>query len=354
MNEKNIQAPIDNAIRQRRIIYFVSIAFLLLTFFAIGIVAGPGTMSVSDIGNIFTGKGSDLQNRILFSIRLPRLLAAVLSGSALAVSGAVIQSVLRNPLGSPFTLGISNAAAFGASLAIMMPSLVSFAAPGVVQQLSVSLSAFAWSLSACFFILLLSGRRGASPVMMVLAGIIVSTLFAALTSGLQFFADDSKLASIVYWNFGDLSKGTMRDVSIQAFVILPVCVYFMANARHYNALNLGDDTAQSLGIHVKRFRLTSMILASLITAIVVSVYGMIAFVGLVIPHIARRLIGANEIFLIPGVALTGAVFLLVCDIISRTIFNPVALPVGIVTSVIGAPVFIALMLRSKSFNIWRS
>ncbi|HMR82652.1 MAG TPA: iron ABC transporter permease [Niabella sp.] len=343
-----------NAIRRKRIIYFTVITFLLVIFLILGMITGSGIISVADLGNIFTGKGSELQEKILFSIRLPRLFAAVLSGLALAVSGTIMQSVLRNALGSPFTLGMSNAAAFGASLAIMMPSIVNFVPSGIAQQIVIPLSAFAWSLSGCFFILFLSRQQGASPVVMVLGGIIVSPLFAALTSGLQFFADDSKLASIVYWHFGDLSKGTLHDVFVQALVILPLCLYFTANARHYNALNQGDDIAQSLGVNVKRFRLTSMIMASLITSVVVSVYGIIAFVGLVIPHIVRRLIGGNEIFLIPGTALTGAVFLLACDIISRTIISPIALPVGIVTSVIGAPVFIVLMLKSKSFYLWRS
>lgn len=338
---------------RKRILYFTVAAALLLISFTAGLGIGPGTLSFSDFLTVFAGNGDELQNRILFTIRLPRLLAAVLSGLALSVSGAIMQSVLRNPLGSPFTLGISNAAAFGASLAIMFPGLISFLPSEWMQQLAVSLSAFAWALMGCFFILFMARQRGASPVNIVLAGIIASTLFAALTSGLQFFADDTRLASIVYWTFGDLSKGTWRDLYIQASIVLPVIAFFMINARHYNALNQGDDTAHSLGVNVKQLRLISMVLASLATAAIVSVYGMIAFVGLVIPHIVMRLIGGNETYLIPATAITGATFLLICDIVARTVISPVTLPVGIVTSVIGAPVFIFLMIKTNVFQ-WRS
>ncbi len=338
---------------RKRTAYFAGVTVLLIVSFVVGFGTGPGAISFPDFFKTFIGKGDELQTRILFTIRLPRLLAAILSGLALSVSGAVMQSVLRNPLGSPFTLGISNAAAFGASLAIMFPGMIRLLPSGWMQQLAVSLSAFAWALTGCFFILFMARQRGASPVNIVLAGIIASTLFAALTSGLQFFADDTRLASIVYWTFGDLSKGTWQDLSIQASIILPVTAYFMINARHYNALNQGDDTAHGLGVNVKQLRLVSMMLASLATAAIVSVYGMIAFVGLVIPHIVRRLIGGNETYLIPAAAITGAAFLLICDILARTVISPVTLPVGIVTSVIGAPVFIFLMIKTNVFQ-WRS
>lgn len=336
----------------KRKVYFLVVSLLLIISFVAGFAIGPGTVSLADFFNALSGTGDELRNRILFTIRLPRLLAALLSGLALAVSGAIMQSVLRNPLGSPFTLGISNAAAFGAALALMFPGIISWL-PANWMQLAVSLSAFVWALVGCFFILFMSRQKGASPVNIVLAGIIASTLFAALTSGLQFFADDTRLASIVYWTFGDLSKGTWQDLALQTAIVLPITLYFLMNARHYNALNQGDDTAHSLGVNVKQFRLISMVLASLTTAVIVSVYGMIAFVGLVIPHIVRRMIGGNEAYLIPATAITGATFLLICDIIARTIISPVTLPVGIVTSVIGAPVFIFLMLKTNTFQ-WRA
>lgn len=338
---------------RKRLVYFVVISILFLFSFIAGFATGPGATTFETLFGALMGRGTEVENRILFTIRLPRLLAATLGGLALAVSGAVMQSVLRNPLGSPFTLGISNAATFGASLAIVFPGLLSFLPAGWMHQLGVSVSAFAWALIGCFFILFMARQRSASPVNIVLAGIIASTLFSALSSGLQFFADDTRLASIVYWTFGDLSKGHWQDLILQTIIVLPVTAYFILSSRHYNALNQGDDIAHSLGINVRRFRLVSMVLASLATAAIVSVYGMIAFVGLVIPHIVRRIIGGNESYLIPATAITGATFLLLCDIIARTVISPVTLPVGIVTSVIGAPVFIFLMLKTNSFQ-WRS
>jgi iron complex transport system permease protein len=291
-------------------------------------------------------------------IRLPRVLAGIVSGIALSVSGVVMQSVLRNPLGSPFTLGISNAAAFGAAFAVIIFGAGSMNSSSndavlIANPYVVTLSAFFWSLIACFLILLVARHRGATPENMILTGIIASSLFTALTAAIQYLADDVQLAAIVFWTFGDLSKGGWRELMIQVIILLPVMIYFYRNRWNYNALDAGDETARSLGVNIGRLRLTAMILASLATATVVSFYGIIAFVGLVVPHMVRRVIGSDERFLIPGAALAGAAFMVGCDIVARTLISPMVLPVGILTSVIGAPLFILLLVKGKGGAQWK-
>ncbi|MCA1758086.1 MAG: iron ABC transporter permease, partial [Bacteroidales bacterium] len=217
----------------------------------------------------------------------------------------------------------------------------------------VTASAFVWSLVACFLILLVARSRGATPENMILTGIIASSLFTALTTALQYVADDVELAAIVFWTFGDLSKGGWEELLIQIVLLLPVMIYFYRNRWNYNALDSGDETAGSLGVNIGRLRLTGMIAASLATAAVVSFYGIIAFVGLVVPHMVRRMTGSDERFLIPGAALAGAAFMVGCDILARTIIAPMVLPVGILTSLVGAPLFIILLIRGKGGSQWK-
>jgi iron complex transport system permease protein len=166
-------------------------------------------------------------------------------------------------------------------------------------------------------------------------------------------ADDIELAAIVFWTFGDLSKGGWKELMLQTVILLPALFYFYRNRSNYNALDAGDETARSLGVNFARMRLTGMIVASLATAAIVSFYGIIAFVGLVVPHMVRRLIGSDERFLIPGAAITGAAFMVGCDIIARTIISPMVLPVGILTSVIGAPLFVLLLLKGGEGFQWK-
>jgi iron complex transport system permease protein len=336
-------------------LYLIVCFILLIILLVTGIGIGPTSIGWSDILSTLNGENSGSSQHVILHLRMPRLVAAMLSGAALAVSGVVMQSVLRNPLGSPFTLGISNAAAFGAAFAYIfltdstiIHQLSSFIP--IIKPLLVTISAFVWAMIACFFILLVARMRGTTPENMILTGIIASTLFTALTSVLQYLADDIKLASIVFWTFGDLSKGGWNELTVQFLILVPIVFYFIRKRMSFNALDSGDDVAYSLGVQVSSFRLRSMVLASLMTACIVSFYGIIAFVGLVIPHIVRRLIGGDERFLLPASALTGAIFLMLCDIVARTVLSPIVIPVGILTSLIGAPLFIFLLIKGKRYQ----
>lgn len=357
MKEKKILEQYGQFTRRKNIFLVVLIILIILFAFS-GLLLGPSNIVFKDMLDAFAGRGEGADAQILFHLRLPRVLAAILSGLALSVAGAVMQSILRNPLGSPFTLGISNAAAFGAAFAVIILGAGSMQSGGsdsvlLTKPYIITVSAFAWSLVACFLILLVARRRGATPENMILTGIIASSLFIALTTGLQYVADDIELAAIVFWTFGDLSKGGWRELAIQGVILLPVLVYFFRNSWNYNALDSGDETAQSMGVNIYRLRMRGMVIASLATASVVSFYGIIAFVGLVVPHIVRRLIGSDERFLLPGSALMGAAFMLICDMLARTVISPLVLPVGILTSIVGAPLFIFLLVKGIGSSQWK-
>jgi iron complex transport system permease protein len=335
---------------RKRILFLGIIFMLLLVFIFFGITLGSSRIPFRDLLGTFFGKPNELYSRIIWSIRIPRVLAAVMAGAALAVSGAAMQSILKNPLGSPFTLGISQAAAFGAAFAII------FLGAGTLQSSSsdsvilnnpylVSGCAFLGSLAATAVILLMARYRGATPETMVLTGIVVGSLFSAATTALEYFASDVQLASVVFWTFGDLGRASWRDFLILAAVTIIVVIYFIWNSWNYNALDAGDETAKSLGVNADLIRIGGMVVASLATALVVSFFGIIGFVGLAAPHIVRRIIGSDERFLIIASAIFGGLFLLVADTAARTIIAPVVLPVGILTSFLGGPLFLYLLMK---------
>jgi iron complex transport system permease protein len=330
---------------------FLGITFaLLVAFIFIGITFGSSRIGFRKVLAILMGEPDEVYARIIWSIRIPRVLAAVLAGAALAVSGAAMQSILKNPLGSPFTLGISQAAAFGAAFAIIFlggGSIQSSSSDAVIMNNPYLVSSFAFlgSLIATGVILLMAYYRGAKPETMVLTGIVVGSLFSAATTALEYFANDLQLAAVVFWTFGDLGRASWRDFLILAFVTIPATLYFIRNSWNYNALDTGDETAKSLGVNINRVRNSGMVVASLVTALVVSFFGIIAFVGLAAPHIVRRIIGSDERFLIPASALFGGLFLLVADTAARIVIAPVVLPVGILTSFLGGPLFLYLLSK---------
>jgi iron complex transport system permease protein len=339
----------QNQVR-RRCGFLALVLVLMVLLVLIGITLGSSRLPLAKVIASFAGRADLVTTRIIWGIRVPRVLSAVLAGMALAVSGAAMQSILKNPLGSPFTLGISQAAAFGAAFAIIFlhaGSLQSNSSDAVLlnNPYLVSGTAFLWSLAATGFVLLIARWRGTTPEIMVLTGVIVGSLFNAAITGLEYIANDVQLASVVFWTFGDLSRAAWRDFWILAAVILPATAYFIRNSWNYNALNSGDEIAQSLGLNIGRLRTRGMVVASLVTALVVSFFGIIGFVGLAAPHMVRRMIGNDERFLLPGAALFGGVFLLAADTVARTVLAPVVLPVGIMTSLLGGPFFLYLLIK---------
>ncbi len=342
--------------KRKQLFVFGSFCLLIL-FVLLGILVGASAITYADIFHLFTGNGDPVKQQIILNIRLPRVLSAILAGTALSVSGTVMQSILKNPLGSPFTLGISNAAAFGAAFAIIIfgaGSTQSGANDAILinNPYLITISAFFWSLVSTAIILLMARFKDASSETMILTGIILGSLFIAGTTALEYFAEDVQLSSIVFWTFGDLGRASWQEFYILAAVIIPAIIFFMRNRWNIRSLNTGDETANSLGVNVERIRIQVMLVASISTAVAVSFFGIIAFVGLVVPHLVRRMIGSDERFLIPATALFGGVFLLASDLLARTIIAPMVLPVGILTSFIGAPLFIFLLFKGRGKSLW--
>jgi iron complex transport system permease protein len=289
---------------------------------------------------------------IIWNIRLPQTLTAVVAGAGLAGAGTVMQSVLRNPLASPFTLGIAHAAAFGAAFSVMILGS-GFMASTLGDAVTISnplltlLSAFGFSMGTAFLISYIAKIRGASPEVMILTGVALGALFTAGTMMLQFFADDVQLAAMVFWTFGDVARTDWNDLAFLSVITGIALVYFLANSWNYNAMDIGDETAKGLGVRVEMVRLSGMMAACLVTSVIISFAGIIGFIGLVAPHIVRRVIGDDHRFLMPGSILAGALILLAADIAARLVLLPHVLPVSIFTSFLGAPVFIYLIIRGN-------
>ncbi len=338
----------------KKILFIIISALLLLLFLFISITLGASDITLMDACRGVLGRGEDWKVQIIWQIRIPRVLSAVLAGLGLSIAGVAMQSILRNPLGSPFTLGVSQAAAFGAAFAVIVlgaGSTQSSVSDAVMlnNPYIITISAFFWSLVSTVGILLLSKMRNATPETLVLAGVALGSLFSAGMTSLEYFASDVELAAIIFWTFGDLGKASWRDFGIMVAVIVPVLLYFVWNSWDYNALDSGDETAKSLGVDVEKTRTYGMLLASLCTAVIVSFFGIIGFVGLVVPHIVRKVIGGDERFLIPASAVFGGAFLLASDTVARTVLSPIVLPVGILTSFLGAPLFIYLLVKGRSY-----
>ncbi|WP_433002445.1 FecCD family ABC transporter permease [Kribbella sp. CA-294648] len=278
------------------------------------------------------------QDQIVWQFRLPRTLLAALVGAALAVAGTVLQAVIRNPLADPFVLGASSGASLGAVAAL--------AGGAVVPGLLVSGAAFSGAAIAALlvFVLAQSGGRVES-LRLVLAGVALSYLFSAATSWITVTAEHGKLPGLVFFLLGSVSTATWEMLVIPAVVVLACVIHARVRVGPLNAVMTGDETATSLGVDVSRFRIEMLIATSLLTGAVVAVSGGIGFVGMVVPHVCRLVVGADHRRLIPVATLAGAIFLVLVDIVARTAAAPQELPIGIVTAAIGAPFFLWLLRR---------
>lgn len=337
----------------RKVAFIAALAVCAAACLVLSLGLGAADLSVAAAARALLGQADSERARlIIWNIRLPQALAALAAGSGLALCGAAMQSVLRNPLGSPFTLGISHAAAFGAALAVLIlgdgrMTATSGGATLLTQPMLVVASAFCASLAASLVILLLARTRGATPETMVLSGVALGALFTAGTMFLQYMADDTQLAAMVFWTFGDTARADWVQVGILVAVSLGATAYFMLNAWNYNAVDAGEETARGLGVAVDRVRMAGMLVATLVTAVIISFLGVIGFVGLVTPHLARRVVGADHRYLLPATAAAGALLLLAADTAARLVLAPKVLPVSVLTAFLGAPVFFLLILKGR-------
>ena len=319
-----------------------------------GLFIGSSNLSISEAFGALMGNGSDAESRIIWRIRIPRVLAAIIAGAGLSVSGLVMQTTLNNSMASPSTLGVSNAAVFGANL-----SIIAFAGGFLntgnnlsnfdvgANPYATSLIAFVFAVLSTLVILGLCTVRAFSPNVVVLAGMSIGSVWTAATTILQFYATDVGLSAAVVWSFGNLGRATYRTDWIMLAVVVIGVIFFMSKSWQFNALLSGEATAKTMGINVEGLRFVAMLLGSLITAVCVSFLGVIGFVGVICPHVTKKLLGQDHRVAIPAACLSGSLLLLLADSLSRSLGSGTALPVGAITSLLGAPFFIAIIFSGK-------
>jgi iron complex transport system permease protein len=282
---------------------------------------------------------TDEQELILLQVRMPRIVLVSLVGTNLAVSGAVLQAIFKNPLVSPFILGISSGASFGASIVITF--FVAYSA------FELQMSAFVFAVLAVFIVLIIAKKFGNQNILiLLLAGIIVSSLFASLVSLIQFFSAEDRLQAILFWTFGSFSNANWMNVVQTLPVTATGCIFIVLESWKINVLSLGDEQAETLGMNAHRFRIILILLVSLMSGTAVAVCGPIGWVGLIIPHIVRMFVGSDNYYVNFSCIGLGAAFLLSMDLLSR-IVTDLEIPIGIVTSILGAPFFIFILYRTK-------
>lgn len=315
---------------------------------------GSSNMSLGDGVDALLKKGTPANIRIIWNIRIPRILAAVIAGAGLSVAGLVMQTTLNNPMASPSTLGVSNAAVFGANLSIIAFAGGFLATGNNLSNYAVganpyatSLMAFLFSTISIFLILGLCTLRSFSPNVVVLAGMAMGAVWTAATTILQFYATDVGISAAVVWNFGDLGRATYRTDAIMAAAVVGGILLFSLLSWQLNALLSGEATAKTMGVAVERVRFVVLLAGSVITAVCVSFLGVIGFVGIICPHVTKRLLGQDHRITIPVSALGGSLLLLLADTLSRSMGQGSALPVGAITSLLGAPFFMAIIFSRK-------
>ncbi|MFY9197705.1 MAG: iron ABC transporter permease [Acutalibacteraceae bacterium] len=340
----------EGYIRYKYLVIIFLIA-LCVFFSLLSISWGSSNLSISEVAKTLVGQGDKRSESIVFKIRLPRVVTAIVAGGILAMSGCVMQSVLRNPLASDSTLGISHGASFGAAVAIIafgagvQGTVTSANAISVKNPSLVVLCAFMGGIFSTLIILGLSRFKRLGPESVILAGVALSSMFIGGTTLIQYFADDVQVAAVVFWTFGDLGRTNWTEIKIMSTVGAIAFIYFMYNRWNYNVMESGVSTAKSLGVNTTRVMITSMTVASLATSVVVSFVGIISFVGLIAPHMLRKFVGNDYRFLLPASALSGTIILLLSDLFARYIVAPVILPIGAITSFLGAPMFLYILFK---------
>ena len=335
-------------VRRKRIMLGV-FAILLLASVLLDLALGPASYRIADVVRALLWPDTvPPQVRIvLWDIRMPVALMAVAVGAALSLAGAQMQTILNNPLASPFTLGISAAASFGAALGLafglkLFPVAVDYVVP---------VNAFVMAVLSAMLIHMLSTRRGVTAETIVLLGIALVFTFNALLALVQYFATEQAVAAVVFWTMGSLTKATWPKLGVVCVAIVTMLPVFVRRVWALTALRLGDEKAASFGIDVRRLRFQTLVMVSLLAAFPVAFVGVIGFVGLVGPHMARMLVGEDQRFFLPASLLTGALMMSASSVVSKTLIPGAIFPIGVVTSLVGVPFFISLILRNRR-NAW--
>ncbi|QAR33115.1 iron ABC transporter permease [Geovibrio thiophilus] len=334
-----------------RLLFWLGLVCLLVLFVLFGLKHGAlrSTWGQTFSALFMRGEYEDLEY-FIWHLRMPKILAALAVGGALSVSGAILQNILNNPLASSFTLGLSQGAAFGAAFAIIILGAGSMVHTGsglIFGNMGmIAAGAFFGSMLASLIILLFSFVKGMSAQGLILAGVAMSAFFSACTMLLQYFSTDNQLAATVFWTFGDLGKGGWGEAITVLIVTAFGILFSFRFSWDYNAMQWGELHAAGLGVEVKKIRIYSLIITSLMAAFATAFYGVIGFVGLIAPHMVRLMFRhTGHGFLIPASALLGGVFLLGADLLAQLVFYPLTLPVGVITAFTGVPMFLFLLMK---------
>ncbi|MCK0198093.1 iron ABC transporter permease [Ancylobacter sp. 6x-1] len=330
---------------RRRMLLVGVLAVLTFAALVLDIATGPSRLALSDVlAVLIDPHAGDVPSRIIvWQVRLPAALMALLVGAALSLAGAEMQTILDNPLASPFTLGVSSAAAFGAALAIVL----GLGLPGLAPDWFVPVNAFLFAFGSVLLLQALARMRGTGVETLVLFGIALVFTFNALTALIQFVASQEALQQLVFWSMGSLARATWEGLAMLAVILAATLPFALGASWKMTALRLGEDRARSFGISVARLRFLSLLRVSLLAGTATAFVGTVGFIGLVGPHMARLLVGEDHRFLLPASVLTGALVMSLASVASKLIVPGTLLPVGLVTALIGVPVFLALILLRR-------
>jgi len=329
----------------RKILFILFSLVLIFVIAGVAATLGSYPITVTEVYSIIWQglfqNAETTKEIVVWNLRLPRILMGILAGIGLAIAGTMMQGILRNPLASPFTLGISSSAGFGAALAILLGAGL------IAGKYLIIVNAFFFALVPTFIILGLTRYKRATPETMVLAGIAMLYIFSAATTLLMYFSEAEAVKAAYFWMVGSLGRASWDNLLPVSIVLAGCVILLMWKSWDVNVMGAGDETAKSLGVNVERIRIFIMVIASLLAAGIVCFTGTIGFIGLVAPHMCRMVIGGDNRFLIPASGLFGAALLLGADTIARTIIAPVILPVGILTAFMGGPLFLYLIMRRR-------
>lgn len=339
--------------KDKKVFIAVLLILLFISSIILGISFGAVDIPPYDVYRVFLykvfgikiGNLDEILNSTLFDIiwgvRMPRVLLGAFAGMALAMVGVIMQATIQNPLGDPYILGLSSGASLGATFSI----LIGFS--GVLSSFGAPLGAFLGALIASIFVYFLAKIGGRiTPFKMILAGMVISSICSSLTSLIIFLSKDNEgIRTVNFWMMGSLAGAEWSNIVLPIAISVIPLIYFFTQYRNLNLMVLGDETSITLGLNIERYRKIYMILSSLITGVIVSVCGTIGFVGIMIPHIVRLIFGTDHKTLLPFSALVGAIFLIWADVVTRCAITNMELPIGIITSVIGAPFLLWLMVK---------
>jgi len=342
-NDKHQMTRLQRPLSPRKVIAISLVMCLALSLvMVLSLFLGTAEISLHQVMGLFSGalQDNDPTGLIVFKIRLPRIILAALVGFALSLGGVVFQALLRNPLADPFILGVSSGAAFGAILGIFF---------GLGFTVGVPVMSFAGALLTVSLVMTLGARRmGMESATILLTGVIINAFFTAIIMFFIATVADARLHAMLFWLYGDLSQSRYGPLTIMTPLLLVASVVLYSFAGHLNLITAGEETALQLGVEVERTKKVCLLIVSLIMGLVVAFSGLIGFVGLMVPHLARMAFGSDHRLLMPVAAFGGAMFLVAADTLARTLVSPSELPVGVITAFMGAPFFIVLLRKRGS------